>query len=166
MGFIPKEDRLVLMLALKNGNSVNALFSRRMLQAMLKSMGEKLASTSPTASRTPDPHEVLQMEHIAAVTSRKPEATGSVTAGETDWYITEVQMETRDNFLVLGLKGELRNPTGPDGTTAEPVAALQLERSQAHQILRMLKGQADQAGWGLELPADWMRPMEYGRGGD
>jgi len=38
-------------------------------------------------------------------------------------------------------------------------------RTEAHQILRMLKDQADKAGWGLEQPAEWMRFMEYGKGG-
>lgn len=29
--------------------------------------------------------------------------------------------------------------------------------------LRLLRDQADKAGWGLEQPAEWMRPMEYGK---
>ena len=125
---------------------------------LLKSMGEKLTSTSTTASRTPDSTEVMQMEHIAAVVNRKPGEIPKTAKPDSakPYYATEVQLETKADTLILGLKS----------VEAEPIAALALKRTEAHQILRMLRDQADKAGWGLEQPAEWMRPMEYGRGGD
>ena len=72
------------------------------------------------------------------------------------YYATEAQIQTQDDTLILGLKS----------VDAKPIAGLALKRTEAHQILRMLRDQADKAWWGLDQPADWMRPMEYGRGGD
>ena len=72
VGYDATEDRMFLILYLQDGNTRKAYISRRLLGMLLKSMGDKLSTTSTTASRTPNPSEVMQMEHIAAVVSRKP----------------------------------------------------------------------------------------------
>uniref|UniRef100_UPI0005EB6483 hypothetical protein n=1 Tax=Desulfonatronovibrio magnus TaxID=698827 RepID=UPI0005EB6483 len=135
--------------------SRKAYISRRLLGMLLKSMGEKLTSTSPTASRTPDSAEVMQMEHIAAVVNRKPGKVPETESGSKEpasYYATEAQIQAQEETLTLGLKS----------VDAEPIAGLALPRTEAHQVLRLLRDQADKAGWGLEVPAEWMRPMEYG----
>ena len=58
---------MFLVLYLQDGNTRKAYISRRLLGMLLKSMGDKLTSTSPTASRTSDSAEVMQMEHIAVL---------------------------------------------------------------------------------------------------
>ncbi len=122
-------------------------------------MGDKLTSTSSTAARTPDSAEVMQMEHIAAVVNKKP---GEVPVTNVEkkqpecFYATEAQVQAQENTLILGFKS----------VNSEPIAGLALKRTEAHQVLRLLRDQADKAGWGLGHPAEWMRPMEYGKGGD
>ena len=155
VGYDPTEDRMFLVLYLQDGGSRKAYVSRRLLGMLLKSMGDKLTSTSPTASRTPDSQAVMQMEHIAAVVNRKPGEIPKTAQPDSakPYYATEAQLENQGDTLILGLKS----------VDTEPIAGLALQRTEAHQILRMLRDQADKAGWGLELPADWMRPMEYGR---
>ena len=98
------------------------------------------------------------MEHIAAVVNRKPGEIPKTAQPDsaTPYYATEIQLETQGDTLILGFKS----------VDTEPIAGLALKRTEAHQILRMLRDQADKAGWGLEQPAEWMRPMEYGKGGD
>ena len=149
---------MFLILYLQDGNSRKAYISRRLLGMLLKSMGDKLTSTSPTASRTPDSAEVMQMEHIAAVVNRKLGEIPKTAQPDSakPYYATVVQLETQGDSLILGFKS----------VDVEPIAGLALKRTEAHQILRMLRDQSDKAGWGLEQPAEWMRPMEYGKGGD
>ena len=148
---------MFLILYLQDGNSRKAYISRRLLGMLLKSMGNKLTSTSPTASRTPDSAEVMQMEHIAAVVNKKPGEIPKTAQPDNvkPYYATEAQIQAQTDTLILGFKS----------VDTEPIAALALKRTEAHQILRMLRDQADKAGWGLEQPAEWMRPMEYGKGG-
>ncbi len=156
IGYDPIEDRIFLILYLQDGGSRKAFISRRLLKMLLKTMGDKLTTTSPTASRTPDSAEVMQMEHIAAVVNRKPGVVPKTAQPDNikSCYATEAQIQARQGSIVLGLKSD----------NSEPIAGLALKRAEAHQILRMLRDQADKAGWGLGQPAEWMKPMKYGKG--
>ncbi len=49
IGYDPTEDRMFLILYLQDGSSRKAYISRRLLGRLLKTMGDKLTSTSPTA---------------------------------------------------------------------------------------------------------------------
>ncbi len=156
VGYDPTEDRMFLILYLQDGSSRKAYISRRLLGMLLKTMGDKLTSTSSTASRTPDSAEVMQMEHIAAVVNRKPVEVPETAKPDNkkSYYATEAQVQGQQDSIILGLKS----------VNSEPIAGLALQRTEAHQILRLLRDQADKAGWGLGQPAEWMRPMEYGKG--
>jgi hypothetical protein len=70
-----------------------------MLGMLLKNMGDKLSTTSSTtASRTPNPAEVMQMKHIAAVVNRKPDKapeTKVQSKQPESYYTTEAQLETQ-----------------------------------------------------------------------
>jgi hypothetical protein len=159
IGYDPTEDRIFLILYLQDSETRKAYISRRLLKILLKTMGDKLTSTSPTASRTPDSAEVMQMEHIAAVVNRKPGEVPDTNVEKKQpksFYATEAQVQAQENALILGFKS----------ASSEPIAGLALKRTEAHQILRLLRDQADKAGWGLEQPAEWMRPVEYGKGGN
>lgn len=69
-------------------------------------------------------------------------------------------MEIQESFLIIGFSGEwLPDPKGGQ----VPIAALGLGRPEAHQVLRLLRDKADNAGWNLEWPAQWLKPLEYGR---
>ncbi len=154
IGYDQTEDRIFLILYLQDGSIRKAFISRRLLKMLLKAMGDKLTSTSPTASRTPDSAEVMQMEHIAAVVNRKPGEVPKTAQSAQTYYATEAQVQAQQDSIILGLKS----------VNSEPIAGLALKRTEAHQVLRLLRDQADKAGWGLGQPAEWMRPMEYGRG--
>ncbi len=156
IGYDQTEDRIFLILYLQDGSSRKAYISRRLLGMILKTMGDKLTSTSPTASRTPDSAEVMQMEHIAAVVNRKPGEVPKTAKPDNkkSYYATEAQVQAQEDTLILGFKS----------VNSEPIAGLALKRTEAHQVLRLLRDQADKAGWGLGQPAEWMRPMEYGKG--
>jgi hypothetical protein len=157
IGYDQVEDRIFLIFYMQDSSSRKAYVSRRLLGKLLKSMGDILTSTSPTASRTPDSAEVMQMEHIAAVVDRKPGKVPETKIDNTEsYYATEAQIQAQDDTLILGVKS----------VDAEPIAGLALKRTEAHQVLRLLRDQADKAGWGLGEFAGWMRPMEYGKGGD
>ncbi len=54
------------------------------------------------------------------------------------YHATESQAQ--ENTLILGFKS----------VDSEPIAELALQRTEAHQILKLLRDQADKAGWGLE----------------
>ena len=71
IGYDTTEDRMFLVLYLQDGGSRKACISRRLLGMLMKSMGENISTTSTNASRTPNPSDVLQTEHIAAVVNRK-----------------------------------------------------------------------------------------------
>lgn len=69
-GHVPREDRLALDLTLQAPTGAElrrAWLTRRMVAAMLVKLSEVIGQSHPVAGRTPDPDEVLQMEHLAAV---------------------------------------------------------------------------------------------------
>ena len=131
IGYDQVEDRIFLIFYLQDGKTRKAYISRRLLGMLLKNMGDKLSTSSATASRTPNPSEVMQMEHIAAVVDRKP---GKVPETQTkskepaSYYATEAQIQAQEDTITLGLKS----------VNSEPIAGLALPRTVAHQVLRLL----------------------------
>jgi hypothetical protein len=158
IGYDPKEDRLILTAHLQDGESRRTLITRRLLSKILDKMSQELASTHPAAERSPDLDEVLQMEHVAAVSQGKSESSGSGSpqAPAESHLVVEAQVETQEQHLILGLLSEDK----------EPLAGIKLARHEAHQVLRMLMQQAGKAKWGLEKKAAWMEPLQYGKGGN
>ncbi len=158
IGYDPREDRLILTGHLQGGEDLKVLITRRLLSRLLDRMSSELSSTHPAAQRSPDPDEVLQMEHIAAVTQGKSEQSSSKTSQEKapaqTYLAVEAQVETRDAHLILGLLAEDKTP----------ITGIKLSREKAHQVLRMLMEQARKAEWELEQKAAWMQPMKYGKG--
>lgn len=161
IGYDPKEDRLFLIARLQNGESRKVLITRRLLSRMLDRMKEELSSTHPVADKSPDLDEVLQMEHIAAVQQGESEKPSGDFGSENilpaaSHLVTEAQIVTQDQHLILGLLAEEKTP----------MVGIELDRGKAHLILRKLVEQAEQAEWGLEKKAAWMEPIRYGRGGN
>lgn len=158
IGYDPKEDRLILTAHLQGGESRRTLITRRLLSRILDKMSQELASTHPATERSPDPDQVLQMEHVAAVSQGKPDSSRSENpqARTESHLVAEAQIETQEQHLILGLLAEDK----------EPLAGIKLARNEAHQVLRILMQQANKAKWGLEKKAAWMEPLQYGKGGN
>ncbi|TVR02951.1 MAG: hypothetical protein EA399_00150, partial [Desulfovibrionales bacterium] len=76
------------------------------------------------------------------------------------YYITAAHLEMQQDLLVIGFSGDKLNM---QQDTSKPIAALALARPESHQVLRLLRDKADSAGWNIELPAQWMKPLEYGQ---
>ncbi len=155
IGYDQIEDRMVFTSRFKDGLVRKALITRRLLSRLLIRMSRELYSTHPVAGRSPDPDEVLQMEHIAAIahglpeTQALPERPGAQTTISQAGLVVDVQIETQDEYLVLGL---LSYP-------AEPIAAMKLTREKAHQLIRTFMEKAAAAEWDLENKAPWLEPM-------
>jgi len=123
---------------------------------LLEKLSSELSSTHPAAAHSPNPDEVLQMEHVASVQGSKSEKGEQATEQESipTYLATSAQIETQeDGNIILGLKDN------------QPIAAILLSREKTHQILKLFNEQADKAGWGLVNKAVWMEPLRYGRGG-
>lgn len=173
VGYDQKEDRLALTFHLQDGGFRKAFISRRILAGLLGHMGQKLSASHPMAGHTAQRDEVLQMEHVASVSAQNLDATASDPTQETQqtqtpptefsecFHVTDVRLELQQDILVVGFSGEL---PGDHHATPQPIAALGLGRAEAHRVLRLLRDKADFADWNLEMPALWMKPLEYGRG--
>ncbi len=162
IGYDQVEDRMVFTSRFKDGRVRRALITRRLLSRLLIRMSGELYTTHPVAGRSPDPDEVLQMEHIAAVAHGLPEAQAlpekpgaQVTISQTG-LVVDVQIETQNEYLVLGL---ISYP-------AEPVAGIKLTREKAHQLIRTFMEKAVAAEWDLENKTAWLEPLfcEYASG--
>ncbi|WP_028572296.1 hypothetical protein [Desulfonatronum lacustre] len=187
VGYDPKEDRLFLIFHIQDGGFRKAFVSRRILGALLGHMSEQLASSHPMAGYTAQRDEMLQMEHVASVSVQnveakqpkqpahpkqpqqalKPQKSQQLQQGEQlptefpgAFYVTSVQVEMQQDMLVVGFSGEWLKA---ENQKSEPIAALGLARAEAHRVLRLLRDKADSAGWNLEWPALWMKPLEYGK---
>jgi len=73
LGYDPREDRLILTAHLQDGTSCKVLITRRLLSMLLERLSSELSSTHPAAANSPNPDEVLQMEHVASVQGSKSE---------------------------------------------------------------------------------------------
>jgi hypothetical protein len=128
LGYDPREDRLILTAHLQDGTSCKVLITRRLLSLLLECLSSELSSTHPAAAHSPNPDEVLQMEHVASVQGGKSEK-GEQGSGQSQesiptYLATSAQIESQeDGHIILGLKDD------------EPIAALLLSRQKTHQIL-------------------------------
>lgn len=146
LGYSPEQDRIVLFAHLQQGEVRRAFITRRLLIILLNRMGNKLAESHYS---TLDPYSELQMEHILAVNGARPEQEGKASEQilqMQDYLVTNFQIEIQESQLILGLIAE-------EG----PVAGISLSRTQAHQLMRMLSDQANQAGWEVKQPVPWMQ---------
>ncbi|WP_156932920.1 hypothetical protein [Desulfonatronum lacustre] len=169
VGYDPKEDRLFLIFHLQDGGFRKAFVSRRILGVLLGHMSEQLASSHPMAGYTAQRDEMLQMEHVASVSVQSSESKsdpGQIKAQSLptefpgSFYVTDAHVELQQDMLVVGFSGEWLND--PKALPV-PIAALGLGRSEAHRVLRLLRDKADSAGWNMEMPAQWLKPLEYGK---
>ncbi len=174
VGFDPHEDRMFLIFHLQDGGFRKAFLSRRMLGALFGRMSEELAASHPMAGYTAQRDEMLQMEHVASLsagtgktgqpqtpqTKQTQQAQPLPTEFPGAYYVTSANLEVQESFLIIGFSGEwLIDPKA----LPVPIAALGLARSEAHLVLRLLRDKAELAGWNMEIPVLWMKPLEYGK---
>ncbi|MFP4155651.1 MAG: hypothetical protein ACLFSG_08155 [Halothiobacillaceae bacterium] len=173
------EDRLILKAVLANDEERTILLTRRMVMLLLRQLLKPLP-TLLGLDQTPHAYwkDVLQMGHQQAMASRlstdersadepgSPARDGSVedVAGSADsgqeatslWLATGVSVQPEDERLVMALDGL---PLPEAMTTAQrhqPIVAFALRPDHVHQVLHMLIGQAQQAGWHLPVDLPWM----------
>jgi hypothetical protein len=179
VGYAPHEDRLFLIFHLQDGGFRKAFLSRRVLGALLARMSEELAASHPMAGLTAQRDEMLQMEHVASIsvgtgkgkadadqtpqtqqTQQTPQTHPFPTEFSGAFHVTSAHLEMQQDALVIGFSGTWLND--PKASPV-PIAALGLGRSEAHQVLWLLRDKAEFAGWNMEMPALWLKPLEYGK---
>lgn len=168
LGINLTEDRLV-MVAHTAANGVRAmLLTRRMLVVLMDHYGKLLKQTSPAAkAQQKHQDEILQMEHIGALFSNSGTASASAPTEqeqpasisfslEATYLVTEVTLQMSENQLVIGFSGQRQHASGGDDAAVTPVAAFNLDRTNAHKVLALLNDKAREAGWGLDNLYPWL----------
>ncbi|GEM_PF-864678 len=173
IGYAPLEDRILLRLTLVSEGGCNAWVPRAVAGPLVERLNAALKRSHPAAETAPADDTVMALEHIAARSqlagaadavsddlaeaSRTAQAAGPVTPWTTH-LVSEARVEAGDEGgLRIGLLGHRLTAEGLARGEAEAVAGLMLERAQAHELLRMVTEQAEQAGWALEGLRVWPR---------
>ena len=167
LGINLTEDRLV-MVAHTAANGVRAmLLTRRMLVVLMDHYGKLLKQTSPAAkAQQKHQDEILQMEHIGALVSNSTAGASAPTEQqqpasialslESTHLVTEVTLQMNENHLVIGFSGQRQHASSSDEAAVTPVAAFNLDRTNAHKVLALLNDKAREAGWGLDNLYRWL----------
>jgi hypothetical protein len=167
LGINLTEDRLV-MVAHTAANGVRAmLLTRRMLVVLMDHYGKLLKQTSPAAkAQQKHQDEILQMEHIGALSSNNTASASAPTEQQQPasiafsldaaYLVTEVTLQMNENHLVIGFSGQRQQVSSGDEATVTPVAAFNLDRTNAHKVLALLNDKAREAGWGLDNLYPWL----------
>ncbi len=172
IGYAPVEDRILLKLTLAAEGGCNAWLPRAVAGPLIERLNAALKRSHPAAETAPADDTVMALEHVAA----RSELAGAADAGPSDpadasraaqavgpitpWtarLISEARVEARPEGIGVGLLGHRLTAEGVAQGEAEAAAGLLLERPQAHELLRMLTGRAEQAGWALEGRRVWPR---------
>tara|TARA_E500000318_G_scaffold88124_1_gene85248 strand:+ start:10054 stop:10650 length:597 start_codon:yes stop_codon:yes gene_type:complete len=171
LGINLTEDRLV-MVAHTAANGVRAmLLTRRMLVVLMDHYGKLLKQTSPAAkAQQKHQDEILQMEHIGALFSNNTAGASAPTEQqqpasiafslEATYLVTEVTLQMNENHLVIGFSGQQQQAPDGDEAAVTPVAAFNLDRTNAHKVLALLNDKAREAGWGLDTLYPWLNNSE------
>jgi len=179
IGYSPLEDRVLLRLEMVTGEQRSAWIPRRVLGRLLGRLNDALKRSHPAGEGQPAADAVMAMEHVAA----RSELAGQRQASEegphqepaeherTDaqpvedgaYLITQERIDIQQGQVLVGLLGH-DLPSAPGlAQTPRPVGALSLSRTQAHEFLRMLTAQAEQARWGLGRSVSWLRWLKSRR---
>ncbi|MDR9432726.1 MAG: hypothetical protein RI539_06890 [Spiribacter sp.] len=164
------EDRLAIFLTMAAGDGRVAWISRRGLVGLIGRVNAVLKKSHPAGEGEEAHDMVMALEHIGArsqiAAQREQEKTqaadgaGPPVATPAEWVhslITEVRVEPQGDGIVVAFLGQPVAGSPDKRIDAEPVAGLALTRPHAHEILRLMRANAEQAGWDLNLPIDWMR---------
>ncbi|MCG5539492.1 hypothetical protein [Halorhodospira sp. 9622] len=174
IGYSPLEDRVLLRLEMVTGEQRSAWIPRRVLGRVLGRLNDALKRSHPAGEGQPAADAVMAMEHVAARSelagqrqstdegaAEQPrggeDGDGAQPVEDGSYLITQERIDIQQGQVVAGLLGH-DLPSAPGlALTPRPVGALSLSRTQAHELLRMLTEQAEQAGWGLARSVSWLR---------
>ena len=160
---------MAVMLTMASGEGRIAWLSRRALTGLMHHINTVLKKSHPAGEGQEAHDTVMALEHIGARSQvaaqrdqEKAEAEESSVAQPDSWahyLVTEARVEAQGEAgetVVVALLGQPL-PGEPDRRfEPAPVAGLALTRPHAHEILRLMRANADQAEWQLELPIGWM----------
>lgn len=163
------EDRMAIMLTMASGEGRVAWLSRRALTGLMHHINTVLKKSHPAGEGQEAHDTVMALEHIGARSQvaaqrdqEKAEAEESSVVQPDSWahyLVTEARVEAQGEAgetVVVALLGQPL-PGEPDRRfEPAPVAGLALTRPHAHEILRLMRANAEQAEWQLELPIGWM----------
>lgn len=163
------EDRLAIKLTMASGEGRVAWLSRRALGGLMEHVNRVLKQSHP-AGEGEDAHDaVMALEHIGARSQvaaqrdqEKQQSDDEAIATPEQWthyLVTEARVEAQGEegaTIVVALMGQPL-PGAPDQRFAPAaLAGLALTRAHAHEILRLMRANADQAQWHLEASIGWL----------
>jgi hypothetical protein len=169
------EDRVVLIASTKGHGRRAVLLTRRTMKALLAKYASVLEQTSETASQAAARHkaEVLQMEHVAALSQIDQESTQAdgdgahstprANAPDAVYLATGVHFQPREGNILLAFDGVHRDVSAPNGTLPEPAMGFVMDRTTAHKVLAMLQDKAEEAGWDLPKPSGWTEKLRQAK---
>ncbi|MBS3785297.1 MAG: hypothetical protein KGY57_00650 [Gammaproteobacteria bacterium] len=165
------EDRMAMVLTMASGEGRVGWLSRRALTGLINHINTILKKSHPAGEGHEAHDTVMALEHIGARSQiaaqanqeREQEnesggAAEAVPAPETwvHYLITEARVEAQGEGIVVAILGQ-NLPAEPDQQMPpEPIAGLALTRPHCHEILRLMRVNAEKAQWDLQLPLDWM----------
>ena len=149
------EDRLMVMAADLQGQTVHAAITRRLTGRIINGLAQllersnTLAVTAPLAMR----NDIILMEHQDALYGR-----GSVSILgdiEASVAISDLppRLVTAVDVTVTAATFEVRLRNG-----ASALIALSLDRLQVHRLVEALTQQGEGASWNIGLDAGWLEP--------
>ncbi len=159
------EDRLAIMLTMASGEGRVAWLSRRALTGLMNHINTVLKKSHPAGEGEEAHDTVMALEHIGArsqVAAQRDQEKGaeeSAVAKPQEWMhylVTEARVEAQGEGIVVAMMGQPL-PGEPDKRfEPAPIAGLALSRPHAHEILRLMAANGQQAEWKLDLPMGWM----------
>jgi hypothetical protein len=163
------EDRMAVMLTMASGEGRIAWLSRRAMTGLMHHINTVLKKSHPAGEGQEAHDTVMALEHIGARSQvaaqrdqENAEAEASTATRPDSWshyLVTEARVEAQGDTgetVVVALLGQPL-PGEPDRRfEPAPIAGLALTRPHAHEILRLMRANAEQAEWQLALPIGWM----------
>lgn len=165
------EDRMAMVLTMVSGEGRVGWLSRRALTGLISHINTVLKKSHPAGEGHEAHDTVMALEHIGARSQlaaqanqaradegAEADAPEAVSAPEVwaHYLITEARVEAQGEAIIVAVLGQSL-PGQPDQQLSpEPIAGLALTRPHCHEILRLMRVNAEQAQWDLKLPLDWM----------
>ena len=115
-----------------------------MLVTLMDHYGTILKQTGPAAQAQEHQNEILQMEHIGALSSDRAESTSAPSEQQppasTDLHpesvhlVTEITMEIMGDHILIGFSGQRQHKASHNEAEVQPVAAVNLDRTTAQRF--------------------------------
>ena len=171
------EDRMAIRLTMASGEGRVLWLTRRGLVLLMQRLNGVLKQSHPAGEGEAAHDMVMALEHIGArsqIAAQREQEQASADSGEdkgikppTEWthfLLTEALVEVQDETIVLALSGQSL-PNEPDlRQDPVPIGGLALTRPHAHEILRLMGANAEQADWNIEQSIGWLKSPKRAEG--